>query len=48
MIWIWIGGGIAVLGALLAIWPAASAQRRRVSDVYAARIAKELSGEQAI
>ena len=38
----------AVLGALLAIWPAASAQRRRVSDVYAARIAKELSAEQAI
>ena len=32
-----------MLGALLAIWPAASAQRRRVSDVYAARIAKELS-----
>jgi cytochrome c-type biogenesis protein CcmF len=45
VIWLWVGGGISVLGGLLAIWPAASAKRRRVSDVYAARIAKELSGE---
>ncbi|CAN5595521.1 cytochrome c biogenesis protein CcsA [soil metagenome] len=45
VIWLWLGGGISVLGALLAIWPAASAKRRRVSDVYAARIAKELSVE---
>ncbi len=40
--WIWIGGGIAVLGGLVAIWPAPAARRRRVSDVYAARLAREL------
>jgi cytochrome c-type biogenesis protein CcmF len=40
--WIWVGGAIAVLGGLVAIWPAPAARRRRVSDVYAARIAKEL------
>jgi cytochrome c-type biogenesis protein CcmF len=42
VIWIWIGGAIAVIGGLIAAWPAASARRRRVSDVYAARLAKEL------
>jgi cytochrome c-type biogenesis protein CcmF len=42
VIWIWIGGGVAVMGALIAIWPAPEARRRRVSDVYAARIAREL------
>ena len=42
VIWIWVGGGIGLIGGLLAIWPAASAQRRRVSDVYAARLAREL------
>jgi cytochrome c-type biogenesis protein CcmF len=42
VIWIWIGGAISVMGALIAIWPAPEARRRRVSDVYAARIAREL------
>ena len=42
VIWIWIGGAISVIGALIAIWPAPEARRRRVSDVYAARIAREL------
>ena len=42
VIWIWVGGGIAVIGGLIAAWPAASAKRRRVSDVYAARLAKDL------
>ena len=42
VIWIWIGGAIAVAGALIAIWPAPEARRRRVSDVYAARLAREL------
>jgi cytochrome c-type biogenesis protein CcmF len=42
VIWIWIGGAIGVLGALVAIWPAPDARRRRVSDVYAARLAREL------
>jgi cytochrome c-type biogenesis protein CcmF len=40
--WIWLGGAIAVLGGLIAIWPAPAARRRRVSDVYAARLAREL------
>ena len=40
--WIWVGGAIAVLGGLVAIWPAPEARRRRVSDVYAARLAREL------
>jgi cytochrome c-type biogenesis protein CcmF len=43
VIWIWIGGAIGVIGGLIAAWPAASARRRRVSDVYAARLAKDLS-----
>jgi len=42
--WIWIGGAIAVIGGLVAIWPAPAARRRRVSDVYAARLARELGG----
>ncbi len=40
--WIWLGGAIAVLGGLVAIWPAPEARRRRVADVYAARLAREL------
>ena len=42
VVWIWIGGAVAVIGGLIAAWPAASARRRRVSDVHAARLAKEL------
>ncbi len=42
VIWIWLGGGIAVIGGLIAAWPAPEARRRRVSDVYAARLAREL------
>jgi len=42
VIWIWVGGGIGLVGGLVAIWPAPSAQRRRVADVYAARLAKDL------
>ena len=44
VIWIWIGGAIAVSGALIAVWPAPEARRRRVSDVYAARLARDLAG----
>jgi cytochrome c-type biogenesis protein CcmF len=43
VIWIWIGGIVAVLGALFALWPGAELRRRRVSDLYAARLARELS-----
>ncbi len=42
VIWLWVGGLVAVAGALIAAWPAPAARRRRVSDVYAARLAKEL------
>ncbi len=42
VIWIWIGGGVAVLGGLFAVWPAPEARRRRVADVYAARLARDL------
>lgn len=42
VIWIWVGGAIAVGGALIAVWPAPEARRRRVSDVYAARLARDL------
>jgi cytochrome c-type biogenesis protein CcmF len=44
VIWIWIGGAIAVGGALVAVWPAPEARRRRVADVHAARLARELGG----
>jgi cytochrome c-type biogenesis protein CcmF len=44
VIWIWIGGAIAVAGALVAVWPAPEARRRRVADVHAARLARELGG----
>jgi cytochrome c-type biogenesis protein CcmF len=42
VIWIWLGGAIGVIGALVAVWPAPEARRRRVSDVYAARLARDL------
>ena len=42
VIWIWLGGAIAVVGAVIAAWPAPEARRRRVSDVYAARLARDL------
>jgi cytochrome c-type biogenesis protein CcmF len=40
--WIWVGGALGVTGALFAIWPVPEARRRRVSDVYAARLARDL------
>jgi cytochrome c-type biogenesis protein CcmF len=40
---IWIGGLIAVLGALIAVWPGAQMRRRAVRSVYAAKLARELS-----
>jgi cytochrome c biogenesis factor len=47
VIWIWVGAIVAMLGALFALWPGAEARRRRISDVYAARLARELSGTNA-
>jgi cytochrome c-type biogenesis protein CcmF len=40
---IWIGGLIAVFGALIALWPGAQTRRRAVRSVYAAKLARELS-----
>jgi cytochrome c-type biogenesis protein CcmF len=40
--WIWIGWMIALIGALVALWPSAGA-RGRVREMYAARLARELS-----
>jgi cytochrome c-type biogenesis protein CcmF len=41
--WIWIGGAIAVFGALLAAWPTPEARVRRVRSLYAARLGRELA-----
>jgi cytochrome c-type biogenesis protein CcmF len=43
VVWIWIGGAIAVLGALIAVWPAPEARLRRVRSIYKARLGQELS-----
>ncbi len=43
VIWFWLGGLVGVGGALFAIWPSAEGRRRRVSDVYGARLARDLS-----
>jgi cytochrome c-type biogenesis protein CcmF len=43
VVWIWIGGAIAVLGALIAVWPAPEARLRRVRSLYAAKLGRELS-----
>jgi cytochrome c-type biogenesis protein CcmF len=42
VIWLWVGGAIGIAGALFAVWPAPDARRRRVADVYAARLARDL------
>jgi cytochrome c-type biogenesis protein CcmF len=42
VMWIWIGGLIVVGGALIAIWPAPSAVRRRVTARSRARDAHSL------
>jgi cytochrome c-type biogenesis protein CcmF len=41
--WIWIGGAIVVLGALVAAWPSPEARLRRARSLYAARLGRELS-----
>ena len=43
VVWIWLGGGIVMVGALLALWPSPEARRRRVTSLYAARLGRELS-----
>ena len=41
--WFWLGGLVGVGGALFALWPSAEGGRRRASDVYGARLARELT-----
>ena len=41
--WMWIGGLIAIAGALIAIWPTPGAGRRRVSSFEGARLGRGLS-----
>jgi cytochrome c-type biogenesis protein CcmF len=41
--WIWVGGGIALLGALLALWPSPAARRQEAAAAYKARVGGELS-----
>jgi cytochrome c-type biogenesis protein CcmF len=43
VIWFWLGVIVAVGGALFALWPTPEGRRRRVSDVYGARLARELT-----
>ena len=40
--WIYVGGAIAVIGALLALWPAAATRRREAAAEYKARVGGEL------
>jgi cytochrome c-type biogenesis protein CcmF len=40
--WIWIGALVVICGALIALWPAPVAARRRARAGYAARVAREL------
>ena len=41
--WIWLGGLMVVLGALVAAWPSPEARLRRVRSLYSARLGRELS-----
>jgi cytochrome c-type biogenesis protein CcmF len=43
VLWIWIGGGIVLGGSLIALWPAPSAVRRRVSVRARSRAARGLA-----
>jgi cytochrome c-type biogenesis protein CcmF len=43
VVWIWLGGGIVMAGALIALWPSPEARRRGVTSLYAARLGRELS-----
>ncbi len=43
VMWIWIGGGIVLGGALIAIWPAPSTVRRRVAARTRARAVRGLA-----
>jgi cytochrome c-type biogenesis protein CcmF len=38
--WMWIGAVVALAGALIAVWPAPGARRRRVTSLRAARLGR--------
>jgi cytochrome c-type biogenesis protein CcmF len=41
--WIWVGALVALAGAMIAIWPAPGARRRRVTSLYGARLGRGFS-----
>ena len=45
--WIWIGGAIVLLGALVAAWPSPEARLRRVRSLYSARAGQGAGGPRA-
>ena len=45
--WMWIGAVVALSGALIAVWPAPGARRRRVSSLQAARLSHQPSRARA-
>jgi cytochrome c-type biogenesis protein CcmF len=45
--WMWIGAVIGLGGALIAVWPAPGARRRRVTSLQAARLGRAPSGAEA-
>jgi cytochrome c-type biogenesis protein CcmF len=42
VVWVWVGGLLALGGVLFAVWPTAES-RRRAEAAYAARLGRELS-----
>jgi cytochrome c-type biogenesis protein CcmF len=45
--WIWLGGALALFGALIALWPSRLLRERRARSTYKARLGRELAHEQA-
>jgi cytochrome c-type biogenesis protein CcmF len=43
VVWIWVGGAIALAGSLLALWPTRAGKRREVASAYKARLGSELT-----
>ena len=43
VMWIWIGGLVAVVGSITALWPSPDSRRRRAASLAAARLGRELS-----
>jgi hypothetical protein len=43
----WIGAIVALAGALIAVWPAPGARRRRVASLQAARLGRASAPSQA-